>query len=400
MRPPWGRPAAVPRRSSRTSSKASSVGSTTAREAPRSGTASSADAYLTCRAAKTVPTQETVALRGRGRWSLVYRHSWRTREMAQGPVDGRSTAGSWTPAMRALGPLALAWSPVRRDLGGLTRSAAGTAPTAVAVHPGVGDLDGWPRPRLARRGLSRLEPHRRARRQKADKRHGQRDRHRALRLLRANGKTDRAACARGRKAGQDSTRSAAAEDVQRGLTDDGASTASTTKQVACKISKSGSRTGTLSSLGRSRRSSCVHGKRSAAADRASYSNQLPSETSPRSMQNSLPSGSKSVTQPRPSGRRWSSYIFAPSASTRSTSSSRARSVGAQSKWIRFFTVLRSGTRMNSSPGTGDGASTSTSSSPGRSTSDTGQPVTLLQNVARSYGSAQSTVMWRSITAPA
>ncbi|TDC65749.1 hypothetical protein E1258_04660 [Micromonospora sp. KC207] len=45
----------------------------------------------------------------------------------------------------------------------------------------------------------------------------------------------------------------------------------------------------------------------------------------RSTQNSLPSGSASVTQPVPSGRRWSSKSFAPIPISRSTSSSRVRS---------------------------------------------------------------------------
>lgn len=47
----------------------------------------------------------------------------------------------------------------------------------------------------------------------------------------------------------------------------------------------------------------------------------------RSTQNSLPSISASVTHPVPSARRWSATRVAPSASSRSTSSSRSRSCG-------------------------------------------------------------------------
>lgn len=47
----------------------------------------------------------------------------------------------------------------------------------------------------------------------------------------------------------------------------------------------------------------------------------------RSTQNSLPSISASVTHPVPSARRWSATRLAPSASSRSTSSSRSRSCG-------------------------------------------------------------------------
>ncbi|TCC11245.1 hypothetical protein E0H45_08140 [Kribbella soli] len=101
----------------------------------------------------------------------------------------------------------------------------------------------------------------------------------------------------------------------------------------------------------------------------------------RSTQNSLPSRSFMVTQPRPSGTRWSSWIVPPSDRIRSTSWSRVRSVGPQSRCTRFFTDFPSGTAMNSIPGAGAGACTRTSSSPGSSPSATGQPVTLLQNCA-------------------
>jgi glutamine synthetase len=88
-------------------------------------------------------------------------------------------------------------------------------------------------------------------------------------------------------------------------------------------------------------------------------------TSLRSTQNSLPSGSARTAQPRKvSGSRRSSTIVAPRARRRSTSSSRVRSVGTMSRWRRFFTVLPSGTRTNSSPVGLSGWTSSHSGSPG------------------------------------
>ncbi|PTU55133.1 hypothetical protein DBB34_15455 [Sphaerisporangium cinnabarinum] len=66
----------------------------------------------------------------------------------------------------------------------------------------------------------------------------------------------------------------------------------------------------------------------------------------RRMQNSLPSGSARTTQPPPSGVRRSATWVAPSASRRSTSSSRDPSVGRRSRWTRFFSCLSSGTSTN------------------------------------------------------
>jgi hypothetical protein len=69
----------------------------------------------------------------------------------------------------------------------------------------------------------------------------------------------------------------------------------------------------------------------------------------RRMQNSLPSGSASVTQPVP-GPCWSRRSWtrvAPAANSRSTYSFMVRSVGQRSKWTRFLTVLPAGSSMNS-----------------------------------------------------
>ncbi|AVZ76906.1 hypothetical protein SLUN_36705 [Streptomyces lunaelactis] len=68
-----------------------------------------------------------------------------------------------------------------------------------------------------------------------------------------------------------------------------------------------------------------------------------------SMQNSLPAGSAKTTQPLPFGFRLSSTMVAPSADTRSTSSSRGRS-GSRSRCTRFFSDFFSGTRTNNSVG--------------------------------------------------
>ncbi|OPC77390.1 hypothetical protein B4N89_43535 [Embleya scabrispora] len=101
----------------------------------------------------------------------------------------------------------------------------------------------------------------------------------------------------------------------------------------------------------------------------------------RSTQNSLPSGSARITQPDPSGFRWSAKSVAPRPSSRSTSSSRDVS-GRRHRWTRFLTVLASDTWLKNN--TGPSAScTSVSRAPGLSSGCSGRPVTPLQNRANS-----------------
>ncbi|TXS57353.1 hypothetical protein EAO77_15695, partial [Streptomyces sp. t39] len=91
---------------------------------------------------------------------------------------------------------------------------------------------------------------------------------------------------------------------------------------------------------------------------------------PTSTQNSLPAGSARTAQPLPFGLRRSSTRRAPRAVRRSTSASRVPS-GWRSRWMRFFRVFASGTRMNRSVGRPSGTARATSSSPGSSTGSTG-----------------------------
>ncbi|QES05594.1 hypothetical protein DEJ44_08155 [Streptomyces venezuelae] len=100
----------------------------------------------------------------------------------------------------------------------------------------------------------------------------------------------------------------------------------------------------------------------------------------RSTQNSFPSGSARVAQPLPSGFRWSSNRVAPRPISRSTSSSRVRSSGLRSRWMRFLTDFASGTWMKRRPT--PGASTSTSSSPGLSASEIVESSAFAQKPAR------------------
>ncbi|RUL91793.1 hypothetical protein EG812_17670 [Verrucosispora sp. FIM060022] len=118
----------------------------------------------------------------------------------------------------------------------------------------------------------------------------------------------------------------------------------------------------------------------------------------RSTQNSLPSGSARTAQPVPSGRRWSSISTAPRPSSRSTSSSRVRSVGCRSRCTRFFAVLPSGTRWNSIPPSAISApdSRAHSGSPGLLSGSCRMPVASAQKVAMANGSAQSKSIHRTL----
>ncbi|AYY13361.1 hypothetical protein EF847_12325 [Actinobacteria bacterium YIM 96077] len=111
----------------------------------------------------------------------------------------------------------------------------------------------------------------------------------------------------------------------------------------------------------------------------------------RSTQNSLPSGSARTAQPVPSSLRRSSTIVAPLRSSSATSCSRSW-CGRRHRWRRFFTVLGSGTEMNSSS-CASSSITPTSSSPGSLSGWIGRPSTCDQKVASRYGSAQSTAMF-------
>ena len=91
----------------------------------------------------------------------------------------------------------------------------------------------------------------------------------------------------------------------------------------------------------------------AAADRSGSVRTRGSST-----QNSLPSGSASTTQvssPWPT-----SAWVAPRSSRRATSA--CWSAGRKSRWSRFFTAFRSGTRANSKPGSRSGAARISNSS--------------------------------------
>nr|PPQ60793.1 hypothetical protein C5F59_32050 [Streptomyces sp. QL37] len=103
--------------------------------------------------------------------------------------------------------------------------------------------------------------------------------------------------------------------------------------------------------------------------------------SPRSTQNSLPSGSARTAQPAPPDSRRSATRVAPRPSRRSTSSSRELS-GRRHRWIRFLTVFGSGTWLKYSTGP-SGSSTWVSRSPGPLSGSGGHPVTSLQKRASS-----------------
>ncbi|RQX10500.1 hypothetical protein DLJ58_11210 [Micromonospora arida] len=87
----------------------------------------------------------------------------------------------------------------------------------------------------------------------------------------------------------------------------------------------------------------------------------------RSTQNSFPSGSARTAQPVPSARRRSATMVAPRPSTRSTSSSRVRSIGSRQTWSRFLVTLSSGTAWKNMFGVApSGGSRAASGSPGTS----------------------------------
>ncbi|RLQ84230.1 hypothetical protein D9V28_08440 [Mycetocola zhadangensis] len=99
------------------------------------------------------------------------------------------------------------------------------------------------------------------------------------------------------------------------------------------------------------------------------------------MQNSLPSGSASTTQPVPSGIRRSSIARAPSSNRRANSWSRVPSAGTRSRCNRFLTCFASGTSMNSNLWVRSAEKIMHSSSPGPSglSASGANPRTLLQN---------------------
>ncbi|PZS19738.1 MAG: hypothetical protein DLM57_03385 [Pseudonocardiales bacterium] len=111
----------------------------------------------------------------------------------------------------------------------------------------------------------------------------------------------------------------------------------------------------------------------------------------RRMQNSLPSGSASTTQPDPSGWRRSSTVRAPSRNSSASSSSREPCAGFRSRCSRFLTCLASGTSMNSSRCVPSSEKIMHSSSPGSlgSSGSSANPRTLPQNTDSAWASRLS-----------